>query len=362
MRICNKELCTGCSACMNVCPKKAITMQSNSEGFLEPVIDNEKCVNCGLCKETCQANKPARKNGYIKVYACKNKDKIARATSSSGGIFQEFSKVILEKNGNVYGAIFDNENKVIHSKASTIEELEKIKKSKYVQSDMKNVIKEVKEDISNEKEVLFSGTPCQVQALNSRGLRLKENLYTVDIVCHGVPSPKIFEDYKEYLEKKFSSKIVDVNFRWKDEESTQNIKIKFENGQEYISNKRKGDIFYNLFLDDIILRSSCYVCNYRDLNRVSDISIADFWGLEKGKYKDFYDNKGVSLVLVNTEKGQKLFDSVKDNLDYIEIGDEDFANFNSFKKMQEPNERKAFWEDYHENGFDKIAEQYNKIS
>lgn len=360
MQICNKKLCTGCSACENVCPKKAIKMEANEHGFLAPVVDNEKCVSCGLCREICQANKPAKKNNTIKVYACKNKDYDSRLTSSSGGVFQEFSKAILEKNGNVYGAIFDENFEVIHKKGTTAEDIEKIKKSKYVQSNMKNVIAEVRKDILEEKEVLFSGTPCQVQALNSRGLRQKENLYTVDIVCHGVPSPKIFEEYKSYLENKYSSKIIDINFRWKDEFSTQNIKVTFENGEEYISNKKNGDIFYNLFLDDLVLRDSCYSCNYRDLNRVSDISIADFWGLEKGQYKDFYDNKGVSLVLVNTEKGLHLFNLVKDKLDYIEIEDKEFSKYNSFREMQEPEGKSAFWKNYDENGFDKIAENYNK--
>lgn len=359
MKICDKNLCTGCSACRSVCPQKAIEMKSSDYGFLIPIVDNEKCISCGLCKEVCQANKPARKNSQIKIYACKNKNEEKRITSSSGGVFQEFSKFILEKGGNVYGAVFDDNIEVIHQKVNNIEDIEKIKKSKYVQSNMENVVTEVREDILEDKFVLFSGTPCQVQALNSRGLRQKENLYTIDLVCHGVPSPKIFDEYKKFLESKYNSKIIDVNFRWKDEVSTQNIKIKFENGQEYISNKGNGDIYYNLFLDDIILRDSCYSCQFRDLNRVSDISIADFWGLEKGNYKDFYDKKGVSLVLINTEKGLNLFEAVKENLDYIEIYDKEFMRFNSFKQMLVPEERQKFWEDYKSNGFKIAINNYN---
>lgn len=334
MKICDKKACTGCSACMNACPKKAIKMDYDEHGFLAPIVDNEKCVSCGLCREICQANKQVKKNQLIKVYACKNKNEKIRLSSSSGGIFQEFAEVIISKNGNVYGAVFDENFKVIHKKVNNLLDIEKVKKSKYVQSDMKNVIQEIRQDILEEKQVLFSGTPCQVQALNSRGLRQKENLYTVDLVCHGVPSPKIFEEYKKFLESKYNSKIVDINFRWKDEESTQNIKIIFENGEEYISNKEKGDIFYNLFLEDLILRDSCYSCQYRELNRVSDISIADFWGIEKGKYKDFYDKKGISLVLINTEKGLELFNSIKEKIEFVEIEDRDFINFNSFEKAK----------------------------
>ena len=353
-QICDKNLCSGCSACKSICPRDAIKMEYDKKGFLVPVIDYDKCINCGMCKEVCQVNKKMNKFSQIKIYACKNKNENVRQTSSSGGIFEEFSKSIIAKNGYVYGAAFDENLEVEHKRIEDINGLEEIKKSKYVQSNMKDVIKDVKKALNEGKAVLFSGTPCQVQAVNILTRLVNDNLYTVDLVCHGVPSPQIFDKYKKYLEKEFNSKIIDVNFRWKDEASTQNIKIKFENGKEYISNYRKGDIFYNLFLRDLVLRDVCYSCKFRDLDRVSDISIADFWGLDKGNYKDFYDGRGVSLVLVNTQKGLELFDSIKENMEYIEIEDKDFVKYNSFSEMKEPTLRKEFWDDYEKEGFENI--------
>lgn len=356
--ICELEKCCGCKACMNICPKQAIKMEMNEKGFEYPKINQELCINCGLCKKVCPVNTPKKLNTPIKVYACKNKNQTVRGSSSSGGVFEEICKEILNENGIVYGAIFNSDNIVEHGKAETLEELEKIKKSKYVQSNMKKVYLKVREDLKLNKKVLFSGTPCQVEAIDNSNVINKENLFLVDVVCHGVPSPKIFEEYKNYLEEKYESKIINVNFRFKNEKSTQNIKIDFENGESYISNVSEGDYFYKLFLEDIILRDSCYECKYKEFERYGDISLADFWGYEKGSAKNFGDNKGISLVLVNSEKGMRMFDKIKNNIDYMEVSKEECYPYNCFSNFSKPERYDRIWKDYLENGFKETVKKY----
>lgn len=354
-KICDKEKCTGCGACKNICTKNAIKMEYDDKGFLIPVIDKEKCINCGLCKKICPIENDISKFMPIKIYACKNKNQSKRETSSSGGFFQEISEYILNKNGKVFGAVFDDEFKVIHGKANNINELEKIKKSKYVQSDTKYIYRDLRNELQNEKSVIFSGTPCQVQPIKNMKLKNEENLVLVDLVCHGVPSPKVFEDYKRILENKYKSKISNINFRFKKFDETQNIKINFENGEEYISSFRLGDMFYRLFLKDLILRDSCYNCRFRSFDRISDISLADFWGIENGSAKNFADKKGISLVLINTEKGLRLFEQVKENLEYCEVLREDCENYNSFKSISLSEKNPKIWQDYKENGLEYVV-------
>lgn len=356
--ICEEKKCCGCRACENICPRKAITMVENNKGFLKPVINEELCVDCGLCKKVCPIVSGENLKKPIKIYACKNIDENVRGTSSSGGVFQEIAKNIFKDNGIVYGAGFSKENKVEHVQAKNLEELENIKKSKYVQSDMKNTYIKIKENLDNKTKVLFSGTPCQVDAVKNFCRIDSEEIFFVDVVCHGVPSPKFFEEYKKFLEKKYNSKIKSINFRHKNEKSTQNIKVEFENGETYISNKSEGDYFYNLFLENIILRDACYNCKYKNFDRCGDISLADFWGYEEGIAKEFGDNKGVSLVLINTQKGLKLFDSIKQNIKYLEVKKEDCFQYNCFYNFEIPERYDKIWKEYFENGFDAVVSKY----
>ena len=356
--ICDQNTCCGCRACENICPQKAITMVADSKGFLYPKINKDLCIECNLCKEVCPFLNTKQIKTPLKIYACKNKNQKIRNTSSSGGTFQEISNLVLKQNGSIYGAGFTNKHTVEHVRATTLEELENIKGSKYVQSDMKQVFKHITNDLNDDKTVLFSGTPCQVSAIKNFDINNSNNLILVDVVCHGVPSPKIFEDYKKYLETTYNSTITKINFRHKDKESTQNIKIDFANNQSYISNVAKNDFFYYLFLKDIILRDSCYNCEYKNFSRIGDISLADFWGYSKGPAKDFGDNKGVSLVLINTQKGLEIFNQIKENLDCFEISKEDCYPYNCFSNFKIPEFYNDFWNEYLKNGFEASVNKY----
>lgn len=215
----DKSRCCGCSACMNICPNNAIKMKIDNKGFKYPIVDDEKCVNCGLCDKVCPYNNEyTKKEIYNKSVAYggwNNNDEI-RKNSTSGGIFSAISKYVLDNNGLICGAIYDDNLKVIHEIVDNIENLKKINGSKYVQSDMKDNFKKIKKYLEDGKLVLFSGTPCQVSGLNSFLGKEYENLYTCDIVCHGVPSPKVFEKYKKELEKAKNSEIININFRDKE--------------------------------------------------------------------------------------------------------------------------------------------------
>lgn len=358
IEICDKASCLGCGVCENICPQKAIKMEYSAKGFLEPKIDQKLCIDCKLCENVCPIKNKIEKILPLKIYACKNKDAEKRNTSSSGGVFQELSEYVLNKDGFVFGAAYNEKIKVVHEKVKDINELQKLKGSKYLQSNVLQSYNEVCEELANNKDVLFSGTPCQIQAMKNMKKQNEEKLLLVDVVCHGVPSPGVFEDYKKHLENQYNSKIVKVNFRYKYKNETQNVKVDFENGESYISNYLEGDIFYRLFFKDLILRNSCYDCKFKDFERVSDISIADFWGIEKTSAKEFADKKGISLVLINNEKGLKYFDSIKDKLDFVQIERNDCEPYNCFKPFKISENVDKMWNTYIEKGLHEVVKKF----
>ena len=312
----DKKSCTGCRMCEQICPVKAIKMVENNEGFIEPVVDNNKCINCGLCAKRCpQLNNILDENSRtIEVYAAKNKNIEEQKTSSSGGIFSVLSNYVLDKNGKVYGCTLDENLTVKHIGISNKAELDKIKGSKYVQSNTENTFKEVKEDLRNDKLVLYSGTPCQIAGLKAFLGKEYNNLITVDLVCHGVPSPKLFKAYLKWLENKNDSKIKTYEFRNKEKNAWGlTAKIVFENGKiKYV--KAETDPYYKTFLDSKTYREVCYNCKYANENRVGDITLADYWGIEK-EHPEFYDENGVSAILINTIKGKEIFEKVRENIE-----------------------------------------------
>lgn len=212
----DKTKCCGCSSCVNTCPNNAISFNIDNNGFKYPIVDIGACINCGLCEKVCPYNSEyVKKDVYEKsiAYGGWNTDDVVRKNSTSGGIFSAISKFILENNGVICGAIYNEKLEVVHEIVDNIKDLEKIYGSKYVQSDMKDNYKKIREYLNNGRLVLFSGTPCQVEGLNSFLGNEFENLYTCDIVCHGVPSPKVFKKYKEELEERHNSEIININFR-----------------------------------------------------------------------------------------------------------------------------------------------------
>lgn len=359
-----KNTCCGCTACMNICPKNAITMEADEEGFLYPSINDNKCIKCSLCKKVCSFQREDSRDQTIKhVYAVKHKDQSVRNNSTSGGIFTAISDLILENKGIVFGVGFDEKMIVCHQKANTKELRNKLRGSKYVQSDLRNSFKEIEELlIHDNKHILFTGTPCQVDGLKSYldNRKIKsDKLILCDIICHGVPSPLIFKEYIEYCEKKRKCKIVKYSCRDKvNGWHSHTERLIYEDGKDdyssYLSQSYK-----RLFYSHMMLRESCHSCKYTNLNRCSDITIADFWGIEKSM-PEFDDNKGISLVLVNNDKANKIIEEIKD---MIEIRESDIESClqPQLKYPSKPSEiRNMFWQDYKNKGFKYIIKRYTE--
>lgn len=361
IKIKNKANCCGCTACESVCAHDAITMQPDAMGFLYPVVDSSKCVECGLCEKVCAFNEHYDTSLNLPLpdaYAARHKDMNEVETSRSGAAFIAISDYILEQGGVVYGAGYTDHFRVIHKRAATKEERNEFKGSKYVQSDLRGIFRQVKQDLKNGLIVLFSGTPCQTAGLNSFiGKKLRERLILVDIVCHGVPSPYVWRDYLAYLEEKQGAEICWVNFRDKQEFGWAAHKETFK-----FVNMGGGKMsFTTLFYKHIIIRKSCGKCPYTNMERPSDITLADFWGWEKTDMKINKDNKGVSLVLVNTEKGREIFDKVKHRMTVVpaELVNCEQPNLKHPTKIHP--KHKAFEKDYVKYGFEYAYMKYDKI-
>ena len=286
-------------------------------GFSYPVVDTDACINCGRCETVCPILNPAKENNPIAVIGAKNRDESVRSTSSSGGTFFELAKATISRGGIVYGCALDEKLVARHTGVDTVEELSALMGSKYVQSDVGTTYREVKQYLVDGKEVLYSGTPCQIAGLKNYLGKEYEKLLLVDVLCHGVPSPGVFEDYLGHLADKFGSKPVSVNFRNK-EKSWKRLcfEVKFENGKRYFT-FCGYDRYMSMFLNNISLRPSCYDCHFTTVNRQGDITLGDFWGIGR-KYPERDDDKGISLVIANTEKGVKTYSEIADKFDTFE--------------------------------------------
>lgn len=333
-----EERCTGCAACMQKCGKQAISMRTDRTGFAYPVIDQEKCVKCGICEKICPV---MNKKGSVdlEAYAAYIKNDAIRLRSSSGGIFSAIAEKVIEQNGIVYGAAFDDEMNVHHIGVETRDDLEKLRGSKYVQSDIGNSYKEAEANLKRGRMVLFSGTPCQIAGLKAYLGAEYDKLISIDILCHGVPSIKLWHKYLDMREKEKKDKVKQTFFRhknwgWK----KYALELQFCNSKAYLE-KFSDDMYMQLFLKNIALRSSCYDCDFREGNYASDITIGDFWGIEK-VMPEMDDDKGTSAVIIHTEKGRDIFrriagiHSKKTDLDCI-------AAYNPvYRKSVEPHPRR----------------------
>lgn len=358
----NKSQCCGCGACAHICPKRCIIMKPDSEGFLYPEVNMDICVSCGRCGKVCPINFYNEEHTVKKVYAVKNRDESIRSTSSSGGTFFELASEIIDEGGVVFGCVMNKEFVAEHIAVYDIEELEPIKSSKYVQSDLKDTYKQAKKLLENGKKVLYSGTPCQIAGLRNYLNKEYENLFLVDVLCHGVPSPKVLKEYLELLEKKYGSKIVSINFRSKEEGWKRlYIDVRFENGQRYFT-FCGYDQYLSMFLNNMSLRPSCYDCKFTTLHRQGDITLGDFWGIGK-RYPECDDDKGVSLVITNTDKGNRLFENIENKLTYID-SNIDLATAGqrtlSAPTIKNPL-RDGFYEMYEENGLEAALNEFVKI-
>ncbi len=307
-----KSHCCGCKVCATVCKKEAITFSFDDEGFWYPKIDSEKCVNCGLCRKVCPIKEDSLSPLIEKnqVYAAFSNDSAVLENSTSGGVFTHISDYFLENGGVVFGHKYDEKLRSVCVMAQNKDERTLFRGSKYVQSDMGKIYTKIKEQTDLKRAVLVTGTPCQIDAVkNFFNQKVPENLYFLEIICHGVPSPGIFAEYLELLENKNGKKITNFEFRKKDKGwLTPLRKISYNDGTS-CGELLNADAFNNLFQGtDCILRPSCYECRYAGKERVADISTADFWGIDREDNEMFNENRGTSLVLVNTEKGRRLFE------------------------------------------------------
>lgn len=360
INITEKKNCCGCTACESICAHNAITMHPDALGFLYPVADATKCVECGLCEKVCQfKNDYKRYDNYDdpKVFALRLKDEEHLLRSQSGGTFWGIAQHFIDNGGVVYGAAFTETWRVTHQKANNIGELEKLRMSKYVQSDMRGVYKQVRDDLRQGLTVLFSGTACQVAGLKAYiPQKLHGNLICVDIVCHGVPSPRVWEDYIAYLEKRYKSRILkacfrDKRFGWHGAKET----FRFENGKE-ITRRTSNSLYFS----GISMRESCANCKFTNLKRVGDITVGDFWGIPKDSPYE-KDKKGLSLALINSDKGEELFNKVKE----LYIVEESNTTDCLQPQLQYPSKisplHSNFAKDYANNGFLFIAKKYGDM-
>ena len=335
----DKFACCGCSACATACPKQCISMREDEEGFLYPSIDKSVCIDCGLCEKVCPVIHQSEARRPQKVYAAINPDEAIRLQSSSGGIFSMLARQIIEEGGVVFGAKFNERWEVVHDYCDTLEGLAVFRGSKYVQSAMGTCYRQVHSFLQEGRNVLFSGTPCQVAGLHRYLHKDYDNLLTVDIVCHGVPSPLVWRKYVEALQSRpkgvagkntvLSSSlnsipvITGIEFRnklngWKKygfvvrghadgQEACKNTVLKSGTEQSILIQESHGEnLFMRGFLHDIYLRPSCYACPAKSGKSHSDITLADYWGIEH-QHPEMDDDKGTSLVLLNTEKGEHSF-------------------------------------------------------
>ena len=346
------EECCGCNACCSICPCKAVTMKQDRKGFYYPEVNEEVCIHCGLCRKVCPMNVDAAGTpADPEVYAARSQNQGVLQESSSGGVFSHLMKWSLSRGGTVYGAAFDENFHVCHLRAETAEEAIRLRTSKYVDSEMGSAFRQIEQDLNDGRYVVVSGRPCQICAVNQYLSFRKvntEKLLTCDVVCHGVPSSRIWEDYLNIIKRKYMAqgdRILSVNMRSKKETwKRQAMEIKTEQGlsEEIVH----GFSFNRFYLSLYGNRPSCFRCHFTSYRRMGDISLGDFWNVENAGVK-FDTEKGVNAVLVNTEKGRAVFEeAIRQGLDWQSVSKEAVWQPHLEYSAKRPKKQDDFWEAY----------------
>lgn len=357
--------CSGCGACGQICPKAAISMMPNDEGFLYPEVDSSLCVECRLCEKICPVLNVKTSTDFSerKAYAAICNDEKIRLESSSGGMFTVLAEKVIAEGGVVFGAEFDSDFSVMHGWTDSVCGLERFRGSKYLQSRTERSFSECRKFLDDGRKVLYTGTPCQIAGLKAFLKKYYENLFTVDVICHGVPSPALWQKYIKFREKKSASRIVKTAFRRKNDGwKLFSLSFTFANGSEYRQILTK-DKYMQLFLKDNGLRESCYECSFRGNSRKSDITLADFWGVENLE-KESFDDKGTSLVIVQTEKGKGLVDSIKNSCCIKETDFSQAVKFNPayFESKKHPKKRNVFFKNFERTEINELYRKFGKDS
>ena len=361
-----KSKCTGCGACINVCPTSAIEMVADAEGFSYPTLNDCRCTGCGKCRKICPISSENRKALAVAsqklAYLCAINDPQLRQASSSGGIFYALALKCLEDGGVVFGAKFDESWNVVHASATNEEGIKEFQVSKYVQSNIEGTYREAKAVLDLEKPVLFAGTPCQIAGLKSFLGKVYSNLLTCDFICHGVPSPAVWRDYVAYREEKAGAKAVKIFFRVKVEGWLKGFFFfLFSNRTEYRQYKEQ-DIYYKGFLNNLFVRPCCHHCSFKGYVRMADITVADAWGI-KEYAPEFYNEKGVSFIIIHTDKGKSAFESVHNTVtsQTIEINKPIRHNPNFFCSEVCSLRRNRFFSDWKSKGIEAAIERNLKF-
>lgn len=361
----NKKDCCGCSACEAICGVKAIRMEPDEEGFVYPIIDSSRCVRCGLCERACPVRGRDRETNTeslpIEVLALYNKNSDLQSQSSSGGVFSALAEDCLKRGGVVFGAVYDEKFVVVHRGSDCKDEVKRFRGSKYVQSDCRGVYSQVLKVLKEGRQVLFSGTPCQVDGLKGFVGKEYKNLITVDILCHGVTSPKIFSDYIKFIERYSFGSLSEVfmkdkTFGW----GFQNLRLYFRDGHSEF-NTPVSNLWNKIFYGHLANRPSCHSCRWTNYKRAGDLSMGDFWGIEK-VHPEFYSKQGVSLLLVNSCEGLKQWQRVEEEFEFIESNCNECRQRALFSPSKEVVDRREFWETYHREGFDRTVRRRFGIS
>lgn len=309
------DFCTGCRLCEQICPHNAINIKPNSEGFLTAYIDKNICVNCKLCIKKCPQNNEVERKSKEIAFAVRLKDDKLLKRSASGGAFAGFAKRVLLKRGLVAGVVYDENWSAVYKLVDNISELSEMQSSKYLQADTQDIYKQIRQKLNEGRVVLFSGTSCQVAGLKVFLNKDYDNLITVDLICHGVTSPLLFKKYIEWLEDKYHSNLISYNFRSKKIGWGLNYEYRF--GNRNYNKPFYVDPYYRIFLSGVAYRECCYRCRYSAVERISDITIGDYWGI-KEEHSTFFSRKGVSAIILNTERGLSFFNSIQDDFYSIE--------------------------------------------
>jgi len=363
LEIHEKTKCCGCGACKNICPSNCISMQLDAEGFMYPIIDHARCIDCDLCNKVCPIINSFTKNdgNSCSFYGAYNNDKNINRDSSSGGIFWLLVQYVISNEGIVYGVALQENFRVVHSRAETLENCVPFRKSKYLQSDTTNIYKQAKKDLDNGRMVLFSGSPCQIAGLYSYLQKDYNNLISCDVVCHGVPSRAVFNKYIDELNHKMHDTAVSIC--WRDKRFGWNpnrISIQFKSGREIITTSLENQ-YQKGFLSNLYLRPSCYKCPFAKLPRIGDISLADFWRYE-GSLQQGNENNGLSIIIISTSKGKLIFDKIKKNCT-VETVAKEYVTRKSRHVYTHPTcnkNRDAFFRDFQEKKFNALYRKYIK--
>lgn len=352
--------CYGCTACASVCPMKAINMKESEKGFQIPILDESLCNNCGLCLKVCPAHtkKLNITNKKSNCFALRHKSDGVRLASTSGGAYTAVIEACEKQSPILYGAAYVD-GVVKHIRVSQ-NDINALRGSKYVQSNLGETFNSVLKDLANGKYVVFCGTPCQCDGLMNL-LSMKKistsNILVIDFICHGTLSPKMFSDYLKYCEKKSGKKLVHSYFRSKHLKgwhSNQQMNVYEDGKKDDIS--FSSQILVGAFYSDLAFKDSCYTCKFTSENRVSDITLGDFWGIEK-HMPQLDDNKGVSFIMANTEKGEKVVKLIH-TADVLPVLCEWTEQPHLFHPVHSPDGREEFWRFYQKNGFSKMAVKY----